>query len=157
MGKIVPFADLHRLGRGYVLASGTFDLLHIGHVYYLREAAKLGPLVVALTEGQYIIKPGRPVFTDQERIDFISELQSVYWCCLVPERTQVSTIRALKPSIYVKGEETRREGNADLELEMAEVRRHGGETRFTGRITRYSSGALLSGEYMRREVAEKPL
>ena len=142
----------------YVLASGTFDLFHVGHLQYLKAAAHRGPVVCAVTAGAYIDKgPGRPVFTDDERISIIAELECVDYAVLVPHRTMVEAIIALKPALYLKGAETRRGGNADLEAEMRAVTAGRGTTEFIGIVSRYSSGALLSGRYLSENIKEKPL
>lgn len=144
---------------GCTLASGKFDLLHIGHVRYLKEAASLAdrPLVVAMTAGRYINLPGRPVFSDEERLEMVDALRFVQTVVLIEEPTMLTAIRALKPRIYVKGNETRREGNAVLDQEITEVKAHGGEVRFIGITCRYSSGALLRGDYMNHRITAKPL
>lgn len=145
--------------RGCILASGTFDLLHIGHVRYLQTAKKMAdlPLVVAITSGEYINRPGRPVFTNDERAEMLEALSCVDAVVIIHERTMMTAIEALKPALYVKGQETRRDGNADLALEMAAVKRNGGETRFIGITCRYSSGALLRGDYLSKHITAKPI
>jgi len=107
----------------------------------------MAPLVVTLTKGEFVDKgPGRPIFTDEERIEMIDALKFVAYTALVPDRTAVPAIKALKPKIYVKGSETRRDGNMDLVREMTAVSVFGGETVFIDKKLPYSSGRLLSGE-----------
>ncbi len=149
MSKIVSLARLQ--GVGGVLCHGTYDLLHIGHVKFLKEAAKHGPLTVTLTAGAYIRHhgPGRPVFTDDERLEMVSELECVSRVALVADETAKPAISMIQPQYFCKGDETRREGNEILRQEMALVDYYGGKVLFIKKYGLYSSGRLLSGEILR--------
>ncbi len=149
MSKVRYLEELN--GIGGVLAHGTFDLLHIGHLRYFKEAAKYGVLTVTMTAGVYIENhgPGRPVFTDEERIEMIDALEVVDYCAIVYEPTGEAAIRAVCPQFYCKGAETRREGNKQLEREMNLVKYYGGEVIFIPKTLPYSSGKLLSGEMLK--------
>jgi cytidyltransferase-like protein len=148
--KIVPLRDL--AGIGGVLAHGTFDLLHIGHVRYFKEAAKLGPLTVTLTGDKYIRHhgPGRPVFPEDLRAEMIAELECVKNVAIVHEETGFTAIKTIRPVFYCKGDETRREGNDGLYKEISLVESLGGRVVFVPKKLPYSSGKLLSGEILAR-------
>jgi rfaE bifunctional protein nucleotidyltransferase chain/domain len=97
-----------RAGRGpVVLANGCFDVLHVGHVRYLRAAAALGGiLVVALNDDEStgaIKGPGRPVIPAAERAEIIGALRCVDYVLLFGERTVDGVIRALRPDVHAKG------------------------------------------------------
>lgn len=140
---------LHELdGIGGVLAHGTFDLFHIGHLRYLREARRFGPLTVTLTADRYVRKgPGRPVFPQEMRAEMIAAIRFVDAVAIVPEPSALMAIRTVRPKIYVKGSEyiDVTIDNA-IHAEMAEVKLYGGRMEFIPRETIYSSGKLLSGE-----------
>ena len=156
---ILTLETAAKIRQGCILASGKFDLLHIGHVRYHKEASQLSdrPLVVAMTAGKHIHLPGRPVFSDEERLEMVDSLGCVDTVVLIHEPTMLTAIQELHPRYYAKGSETRREGNLMLDAECDAVRMFGGEVRFIGITCRYSSGALLRGDYMRSEITEKPL
>ena len=91
-----------------VLAMGCFDPLHIGHVYHLRAAAKLGKLCVAINTDASINKgPYRPAFPQAERLDMIKELRCVSWAGLFDGWRQA--MEEIKPDIYAVNEDGHRE------------------------------------------------
>lgn len=147
--KIVRLKELD--GFGGVLCHGTFDLLHIGHVRYFKESAKLGPLTVTLTGDRYIRHhgPGRPVFPEDLRAEFIAALECVSRVAIIHEETGASAIRTIRPLWYCKGDETRREGNKGLDAEMKLVESIGGRMVFVPKTLPYSSGKLLRGEFLK--------
>lgn len=62
-----------------VVTAGTFDLLHSGHVNFLRECAQFGEVIVVLNTDKFIerYKGKPPVMTYEERYQVLSELRSV--------------------------------------------------------------------------------
>jgi len=88
-----------------VLAHGVFDLLHIGHINYLKSAKKLGDiLVVSITADKFVNKgPGRPYFSEINRLTFLASLYFVDYVVISNETTSVNIIQKLKPNLYVKG------------------------------------------------------
>jgi D-beta-D-heptose 7-phosphate kinase / D-beta-D-heptose 1-phosphate adenosyltransferase len=96
-----------RAGRSLVFTNGCFDLLHIGHVTYLQEAAAQGDvLVVGLNSDRSVraIKgPTRPVMPETERASLLSALACVAHVLLFDEATPEYVIRRLRPDVLVKG------------------------------------------------------
>ena len=88
-----------------VLAHGTFDLLHLGHVRFLQAARSLGDrLVVSITDDPYVHKgPGRPIFTAEERKEMLLSLIYVDAVLIIQEATGVQAIDLVRPDIYAKG------------------------------------------------------
>jgi rfaE bifunctional protein nucleotidyltransferase chain/domain len=90
-----------------VFTNGCFDLLHVGHLHLLREAKKLGHLlIVALNSDSSIggIKgPERPVLPQAERAELIGALEMVDYVTIFNEAEPVNLIRALNPDVLVKG------------------------------------------------------
>jgi rfaE bifunctional protein nucleotidyltransferase chain/domain len=98
--------------RPLVFTNGCFDLLHAGHVRYLRAARAMGrSLVVGLNSDRSIqmIKPqpaglpARPIVPEAERAEVLAALQSVDGVVIFSEPTATGLIMALQPDIYVKG------------------------------------------------------
>lgn len=98
--------------RPLVLTNGCFDLLHVGHVRYLKTAKSLGKtLIVGLNSDQSVrtIKPqkagcvGRPIIPEQQRAEVLSALAVVDAVVLFSETTAEALIKALQPDIYAKG------------------------------------------------------
>jgi len=132
-----------------VLAHGTFDGLHIGHVAYLKAARALGDmLVVGVTAASWVTKgDGRPIFSDTERVAMLKELRSVSHVVLVDEPGPWSLIEKFRPQIYAKGSEY--QGKLP-EQEMVE--RYGGQVAFIDAKPVYSSTRLLTGRELESRI-----
>lgn len=96
-----------REGKKIVFTNGCFDILHVGHTRYLREAKKNGGiLVVALNSDSSVraIKgEQRPLVPEAERADVVASLESVDYVTIFDEHTPLELIEYLKPDILVKG------------------------------------------------------
>lgn len=90
-----------------VFTNGCFDLLHIGHIHTLQEAAKLGEyLVVAVNDDAGVRRlkgPGRPVNDITERAGMLAALECVGAVVVFSEETPAGIIEAISPDILVKG------------------------------------------------------
>lgn len=98
---------LRRERGALVLANGCFDVLHVGHIRYLREAASLGGiLVVALNDDastRALKGPGRPVMAERDRAALLLALRFVDFVLLFGESTVDRALRVLRPDIHAKG------------------------------------------------------
>ena len=102
------FASRVRGGGGTVVfTNGVFDLLHPGHVRYLREARALGDaLIVAVNSDKSvraIKEPGRPVNPEHERAEVLLALDSVDAVVVFDAETPRAIVSGIKPDILVKG------------------------------------------------------
>ncbi len=87
-----------------MLTNGIFDLLHVGHLRYLRQARALGDiLVVGVNADAAVHKPGRPLVADTERAELVAALEPVDYVVIFNAPTADELLRALRPSVYVKG------------------------------------------------------
>ena len=99
-------------GKKIVFTNGCFDIIHKGHVRYLRQAKKLGDvLIVVLNSDRSVsrIKPGRPVNSEKDRAEVLSALQMVDYVTIFDESTPYKLIRSLKPHVLVKGGDWKKE------------------------------------------------
>jgi FAD synthetase len=88
-----------------VMASGTFDLLHMGHIYYLKEAKKLGDdlvVVVACDETVRKLKH-EPVTPEMMRLGLVKELKVVDEAYLGYKDDMYSIVEEIKPDIIALG------------------------------------------------------
>ncbi len=119
MGKILSWEELkeavERLkadGKKIVFTNGCFDIIHIGHIRYLKEAKTLGDmLVVGLNSDRSVsmIKPDRPITPQNHRAEVLSSLEMVDYVVLFDEETPYELIKLLKPDILVKGGDWKKE------------------------------------------------
>jgi D-beta-D-heptose 7-phosphate kinase/D-beta-D-heptose 1-phosphate adenosyltransferase len=114
MNKISPRNELKaevdrlkREGKKIVFTNGCFDILHAGHTRYLREARKLGDvLILALNSDSSVrsIKgPMRPIVPEAERAEVVAALESVDYVTVFDEMTPLELIEFLRPDVIVKG------------------------------------------------------
>lgn len=98
---------LRREGLSLVFTNGCFDLLHPGHVRYLKQARALGDaLAVALNSDASVraLKgPNRPILNQQERAEIMAALESVDYVVVFDDQTPRALIAALVPDVLVKG------------------------------------------------------
>ena len=94
-------------GKKIILCHGVFDLVHIGHIKYLRAAKKLGDiLVVSITNDKFVNKgPGSPYFKVKERIEFLTSLDFVDFICTSNNFESIDVINKIKPNYYCKGKD----------------------------------------------------
>lgn len=133
-----------RAGRRIVHCHGVFDLLHPGHIVHFREARRLGDiLVVTLTPDRFVNKgPGRPLFSEQLRLETIAALDDVDYAALNEWPTAVETIRKVRPHVYVKGSDYANfsdDVTGKIRNEKAAVESVGGRLAFTEGFTSSSS------------------
>lgn len=99
--------DARERGLRVVLATGCFDLLHPGHLSYLREARALGDLlVVGVNTDESVARvkgPGRPLVADADRAEVVAALEPVDLAVLFPEVRAEALLRRVRPALFVKG------------------------------------------------------
>jgi D-glycero-beta-D-manno-heptose 1-phosphate adenylyltransferase len=98
---------LRAAGKRLVFTNGVFDLLHVGHVRYLRQARELGDaLVVAINSDRSVRElkgPARPVFEQDERAEILAALRDVDYVVVFDDISPRGTIEMLLPDVLVKG------------------------------------------------------
>ncbi len=136
--------QLRQAGRRVVLTNGCFDLLHVGHVSYLEEAAALGDvLIVAVNSDDSVRRlkgPERPVIGERERASLLAALSAVSYVLVFSEDTPHELIRRIRPDVLVKGGTYRPDEVVGHELVAA----YGGEVRVTGAVDGISTTRILA-------------
>jgi D-beta-D-heptose 7-phosphate kinase/D-beta-D-heptose 1-phosphate adenosyltransferase len=99
--------NARRSGRTIVFTNGVFDLLHPGHVRYLRRARELGDLLIVGLNADASVRrnkgPGRPINPEEERAELIAALDCVDAVVVFDEETPDAIVKALQPDVLVKG------------------------------------------------------
>lgn len=141
LAKVV--ADWRSEGATVTLANGCFDLLHVGHVRYLKGARALGgKLIVAMNSDRSVrgLKgPGRPAMPELERAEIIAALESVDAVVIFDEPDVRAIIREIKPDVQVKGTDYTRESVPERDEVMA----YGGRVEIVGDPKDHSTTELL--------------
>ena len=97
-------APLRARGRRIALTNGVFDLLHVGHLRYLRQArSHADVLVVGVNADAVVGKAGRPLVPQAERAELVAALEPVDYVVIFSTPTADSLLRELRPDVYVKG------------------------------------------------------
>ena len=119
MGKILNWKELKveidglkAEGKKVVFTNGCFDLLHAGHIRYLKDAKALGDvLVTGLNSDKSVsmIKPKRPINPQDQRAEVLASLEMVDYVTLFDEDTPYELIKLLQPDILVKGGDWKKE------------------------------------------------
>ena len=94
-------------GAAIVFTNGVFDILHPGHVRYLRQARALGDLLVVGLNSDASVRrnkgDGRPINPEQERAEVLAALECVDAVVIFDEDTPAEIVRACQPDVLVKG------------------------------------------------------
>lgn len=130
-------------GERVVMTNGCFDMLHPGHIRYLRQARALGNrLIVAVNDDASVRRlkgAQRPVNPLQDRMALLAALDCVDWVVAFSEDTPERLLGVVKPDVLVKGGDY----TADQIAGADRVRAEGGEVRVLPFVAGYSTTGLL--------------
>ena len=119
-------------GKRIVLANGCFDLIHVGHIRYLKESKAQGDiLVVALNSDSSVQKlkgQGRPILNEVERAEIISSFYFVDYVTVFEESNVENILLTLKPHVHAKGSDYTKESVPERETVLS----YGGDIAITG-------------------------
>jgi len=151
--KVVPLTEAVRAreaardeGRKVAVANGAFDLLHVGHLRYLKAAKDLtsgGLLIVGVNTDRSVRASkgeGRPIVPEDERAEIVAALGCVDLVVLFDETDAVALLSALRPDFHVKGTDYSEASVPEREA----VARLGGRTAIAGDPKDHSTTDVLS-------------
>jgi len=99
--------DLRARGRRLVFTNGCFDLLHVGHVRYLRAARALGDALLVAVNSDRSVRAlkgaGRPVLSEGERAEVLAALAVVDFVTVFDDVSPRALIAEVLPDVLVKG------------------------------------------------------
>ncbi|MGB8011467.1 MAG: adenylyltransferase/cytidyltransferase family protein [Terriglobales bacterium] len=100
-------ADWRQSGHRITLANGCFDILHVGHIRYLRAARELGGKLIVAVNADASVRAlkgeGRPVMPAEERAEILAALADVDAVVIFPEKDVRAIIREIRPDFHAKG------------------------------------------------------
>jgi D-glycero-beta-D-manno-heptose 1-phosphate adenylyltransferase len=148
--KIIRRADVGKLaaewqaaGDSIVLANGCFDVLHVGHIRYLKGAKELGgKLLVAINADETVSKlkgAGRPRVPADERAEILAALADVDAVVVFPEPDVRALVREIRPNVHAKGTDY----TADSVPERDTVIECGGRVAIVGDSKDHSSTGMI--------------
>ena len=150
MGKVVQLKGLlqarkraKREGKKVVFTNGCFDLLHRGHIEYLKKAKSLGDLLIVGVNSDHSVRKikgkGRPLVREEDRSYLLSSLESVDYVIIFRETSPEMLIEKVNPDILVKGGDYKRE----VILGREAVQRSGGKVLTLPLVKGYSTRKLI--------------
>jgi rfaE bifunctional protein nucleotidyltransferase chain/domain len=136
-------AEWRRAGARITLANGCFDLLHVGHVRYLRAARELGGKLVVAVNSDGSVRglkgAGRPLMPAEERAEILAALADVDAVVIFPENDVRAIIREIRPDFHAKGTDY----TAESVPERDEVEACGGRVAIVGDPKDHSATEII--------------
>ncbi|MCK5708459.1 MAG: D-glycero-beta-D-manno-heptose 1-phosphate adenylyltransferase [Candidatus Aureabacteria bacterium] len=138
------------LNKKIVFTNGCFDILHKGHLSYLKKAKRLGDLLVIGLNSDISVKkikgPFRPYYKEGDRAYALSCLKMVDYICFFDEPTPAGLIRQVRPHVLVKGGDYKECDIAGAEY----VKKQGGKVVILPFIKGYSTTRLI--EKLKKQI-----
>ncbi|MBI2940948.1 MAG: adenylyltransferase/cytidyltransferase family protein [Chloroflexi bacterium] len=133
-------------GQRIVLTNGCFDLLHVGHVRSLAAARQVGDcLVVGVNDDESVRRlkgPTRPIVPATERAELIAALACVDEVVVFGGPTAVELVQAVRPEVYVKGDDYGSDGKPLPEADVVES--YGGRVALLALVPGRSTSDLIA-------------
>lgn len=99
--------ELRKKGKKIAFTNGCFDILHAGHIRYLREAKKTADVLVLALNSDSSVRAikgeKRPLMSEEERAEILAALECIDFVTIFQELTPLELINYLKPDILIKG------------------------------------------------------
>ena len=142
-------ANARSAGKKIAFANGCFDVLHVGHIRYLQDAANVADVLVVGVNGDASVRvlkgEGRPLMPQTERAEIISAIRGVSYVTIFDENSPARLLGVLRPDFQCKGTDY----TADSVPERDVVTAYGGKVVIVGDPKDHSTTAVL--EKMRRK------
>ena len=131
-------------GRSIAFANGCFDLIHVGHIRYLQDAARVADVLVVGVNGDASVRTlkgeGRPLMPAGERAEIISAIRGVSYVTIFDEDSPSRLLQLLRPDFQCKGTDY----TADSVPEAEIVRAYGGKVVIVGDPKDHSTTEILT-------------
>jgi rfaE bifunctional protein nucleotidyltransferase chain/domain len=144
--------EWRRAGERITLANGNFDLLHVGHVRYLRGAKELGGRLVVGVNSDASVRAlkgeGRPIMPEQERAEILAALADVDAIVIFPELDVRAIIHEIRPDVQAKGTDY----TAESVPERDTVAECGGRVEIVGDAKDHSTSEIIRTQLRTRKL-----
>jgi len=156
--QLVSYAK--QAGQKIVFTNGCYDVIHVGHIAYLKAAKEEGDILIVAVNSDESVKrqnkgPNRPYFPLADRLKVLAEIEAVDWVIAFSDDTPLRLIQALKPDILIKGVDYKKGEVIGAQI----VLKYGGEvltaehnfadcssTRIINQLTKKSRGVTSSAK-----------
>ncbi|MGB7157528.1 MAG: adenylyltransferase/cytidyltransferase family protein [Tepidisphaeraceae bacterium] len=140
---LLPLVNaLRAAGKTLVFGNGCFDIIHVGHVRYLRAAKALGDVLIIAVNTDESVRMGRPdrmpINPDHERMEVIAALAPVDYVVPLADRLPNALLELFQPHVQAKGTDY----TLALMPERVVVEAYGGRIEFVGDEKGHSSSEL---------------
>jgi glycerol-3-phosphate cytidylyltransferase len=135
-------APLRAQGKTLVTTNGCFDIIHAGHVQYLREAACAGDILAVGVNGDDVVRSlkgaTRPLQNESDRLTIVSSLVMVDFAFIFRENDPREFLEILRPDVHVKGGDY-----TENVIERPVVEKYGGKIKIVSFLAGHSTTGLV--------------
>jgi len=130
-------------GHTIAFANGVFDVLHVGHIRYLQEAARQADVLIVGVNGDDSVRAlkgeGRPVMADHERAELVSAIRGVSFVTIFHDNSPARLLAILRPDVHCKGTDYTPETVPEREIVLG----YGGRIAIVGDAKAHSTSAII--------------
>lgn len=131
-------------GKKIAWANGVFDVLHVGHIRYLQDAARVADVLVVGVNADVSVRmlkgPDRPLMPEHERAEIVDAIKGVSYVTIFEEKSPARLLQLLQPDFQCKGTDY----TADSVPEAEIVKAYGGKVVIVGDPKDHSTTDLLA-------------
>lgn len=141
------------LNKKVSMCHGVFDVVHLGHINHFKYAKKISDiLVVSVTSDKFVNKGNdRPIFSIDQRISFLSNLEIVDYLIVSNFETAVNNIKQIRPNFYLKDKEYESfDVSGNIGKEINAVKKNKGKIIFT-KLKKFSSSKIIKDKELSKE------
>lgn len=144
LGKLKEIVESEKAhGKRVIFANGVFDILHVGHIRYLKGAKALGDILVVAVNSDSSVKSykgdDRPHTPEQERLEILSSLDMIDYIVLFSDPDVENLLLELKPHVQAKGTDYTEETVPEKDI----VASYGGKVAIVGDPKDHSSTEMI--------------
>jgi rfaE bifunctional protein nucleotidyltransferase chain/domain len=163
--KVVTINELQRIvnqakkaKKKIVLVHGVFDVIHLGHIEYFREAKSYGNILIASVTCDQFVNKGfnKPYFKETERCNFLSSIELIDYVVISQSHSSTFIINYVKPNFYCKGPDYKKKNGdqaGNLLNEKKCVEKNGGKLIITNGV-QFSSTSILNSSFQNFNLAK---
>jgi rfaE bifunctional protein nucleotidyltransferase chain/domain len=153
--------DAKKVKKKIVLVHGVFDVIHLGHIDYFKEAKKYGDILIASVTCDKFVNKGfnKPYFKELERCNFLSSIEMIDYVVLSLSPSSAFVINNVKPDFYCKGPDYKKKDGdqaGNLLDEKKCVEKNGGKLVITSGV-QFSSTAILNSSFEDFNLAKEKI